>query len=136
MAKMYPMIHVEDINASVAFYRDVLGFTGDDILTDAAGEAMYGDVHWNGADLMFGSAKALSPAARGLLGAGLVLYISDSEVDLDTYCEQVRQRGGQIAEEIADRWWGDRTFSIKDPDGYLLTFAKPVHAFDPSMVPV
>ena len=40
-----------------------------------------------------------------------------------------------IAEEITDQFWGDRTFSVRDPNGYVLMFARNVHAFDPAKMP-
>jgi uncharacterized glyoxalase superfamily protein PhnB len=34
----------------------------------------------------------------------------------------VQGKGITITEELKTEYWGDRVFSIKDPDGYYLTF--------------
>ena len=35
-----------------------------------------------------------------------------------------------MIEEITDQFWGDRTFTVEDKDGYLLTFSKHVRDMD------
>ncbi|HUY99838.1 MAG TPA: VOC family protein [Thermomicrobiaceae bacterium] len=132
MATLQPMLHVGDVDASLDFYQDVLGFTVGFTMTDATGRTMHAELDRNGVQLMLGSANEVSDAARSLLGAGLVLYIVDNDEDIDVLYEHVRDRGARVVEEIANRYWGDRTFTLKDTDGYLLTFARNVHAHDPA----
>ena len=54
-----------------------------------------------------------------------MIYIPD-ELNIDTYYNEVKARGVAIKDELADSYWGDRTFSVKDPDGYWLTIATTV----------
>lgn len=135
MATLQPMLHVRDVDASLDFYQDVLGFTVGFTMTDTTGKTVHAEMGRNGVQLMLGSASEVSEAARSLLGAGLVLYITDNDEDIDALYEHVRDRGARIIEAIGNRYWGDRTFTLKDSDGYLLTFARNVHAFDPAGVP-
>ncbi len=135
MATLQPILQVADVDAATAFYRDVLGFSVDLTVPDGSGKTMHAELSRNGAALMFEPATGLSEAARSLLGAVLTLYITDNDVDIDAFCEQVRAAGARIAEPIQDQFWGDRTFTVRDPDGYHLTFAKNVRPFDPALMP-
>ncbi len=135
MATLQPILQVADVDASIAFYRDVLGFSVDLAVPDESGKTVHAELSRNGAALMFAPASSLSEAARSLLGAGVTLYITDNDVDIDAFYEQVRAAGARIAEPIQDQFWGDRTFTVQDPDGYHLTFAKNVHLSAPSMMP-
>lgn len=135
MATLQPILQVADVDASIAFYRDVLGFSVNLTMPDDSGKIVHAELSCNGAALMFGPATGLSEVARSLLGAGVTLYITDNDGDIDAFYEQVRAAGARIAEPIQDQIWGDRTFTVQDPDGYHLTFAKNVRPFDPSMMP-
>jgi len=42
--------------------------------------------------------------------------------DIDTLCEQVTTRGARIVEPIWDAPWGQRQFSVIDPDDNITTF--------------
>ncbi|HET9014410.1 MAG TPA: VOC family protein [Thermomicrobiaceae bacterium] len=135
MATLQPMLHVRDIDGSLDFYQDVLGFIVGLTVTDASGTTVHAEVERNGVRFMLGSASEVSEAARSLLGAGLVLYITDNDEDIDELFEHARDHGARVVEEPINRYWGDRTFTVRDLDGYLLTFARNVHAHDPAGVP-
>jgi uncharacterized glyoxalase superfamily protein PhnB len=56
-------------------------------------------------------------------GADFMIYIPD-DADLDKHYADVQAKGVKIAAPIEDKYWGDRTYAVHDPDGYRLTFAK------------
>jgi uncharacterized glyoxalase superfamily protein PhnB len=131
VAQIYPLLHVTDIERTVAFYRDMLGFTVLYVGNADDGKVEHGEVEFNGATLMFGRVDAISAPARSMLGAGVVLYIQDNTLDIDAYYESVREHDVKIVEEIADQFWGDRNFAIADPDGYVITIGAKVSEFEP-----
>ncbi|MFQ5839748.1 MAG: VOC family protein [Candidatus Methylomirabilales bacterium] len=45
--------------------------------------------------------------------------------DVDRWCATLRGRGVPICREPADYPWGDREFSVRDPDGHVLIFYGP-----------
>jgi uncharacterized glyoxalase superfamily protein PhnB len=53
-----------------------------------------------------------------------MIYMAEDS-DLDDYYRQVRGKT-TIDCEIADQYWGDRTFTTHNLGGYVLTFAKTV----------
>jgi uncharacterized glyoxalase superfamily protein PhnB len=63
---------------------------------------------------------------------GVYFYVS-LDSGIDEYFERVKAAGVQIIEEIGDRFWGDRTFTVADPDGYVLQFSQHVRDFPSDM---
>lgn len=115
-----PSITVDDLQASLAFYRDVLGFTvkeewkdGDEVRGAAlvAGEAhfMIGQDDW---------AKGRDRAK----GEALRFWFTTSR-PADEVAADIKSRGGALASEPEDMPWGGRAFSVVDPDGFQITFA-------------
>jgi len=56
------------------------------------------------------------------------LYV-EMKKGLDKYFSRCNKKGVPIIHEVEEQPWGDRTFSIKDPFGFLLTFAQPIENF-------
>lgn len=130
LKSLTPILWVRSIEHSVDFYKKKLGFDLQFAMTGDGGKMLHASVVNGDVTLMIGSKEDGSP-----LGGGAELYINLESVD--GYYERVRREGAPITEAIADQYWGDRTFSVTDPDGYVLTFAQTVRAFDPERdVPV
>lgn len=115
---------VNDIEASVAWYRDVLGFT--------VKERWEQDGKFLGAEMVCGAVTfnlgqddwKLGPDRKK--GQGVRLFVTTGP-DIDALAEQVKTRGAALEHEPKDEW-GVRAFSVIDPDGYKLTFMTPLHA--------
>ncbi|HET9227365.1 MAG TPA: VOC family protein [Thermoanaerobaculia bacterium] len=114
-----PMITVTDLQASLAWYRDVLGF----ILAE---EYKQGD-QVVGVRLMAGAVQLLltqDDFAKGRdrkKGIGLRLYCTTAQ-DVDQLAAAIKERGGQLAQEPTDQPWGARDFAVVDPDGFNVSF--------------
>lgn len=113
-----PSLTASDLEASLGFYRDVLGF----VVVETYEE---GDT-FRGAKLKAGSVHLYlgqDDFAKGrdrLKGAGIRLWCETAQ-DLDELAANIRQRGGELAEPITERSWG-RDFAVVDPDGFKLSF--------------
>lgn len=119
----FPTLAVRDLERSVAWYRDELGF---EVVFQMPGPSGRSLVHlrWaKYADLM------LRPGAvDGARGAGVTLSYR-VEGDIDALAERAAASGARILAAIADRPWNARDFTVADPDGYALTFTKgPINA--------
>jgi len=67
----------------------------------------------------------------GRLGAATVLIgVSDLD-DVDALCERARSAGAQISEEPADQPYGERRFSVIDPEGHSWHFSQPIAGVEP-----
>ena len=150
MANVSPLLAVDDIGRSMDYYERVLKFKkgltlpeGTDIAHSAdGGGLMHGEVHLaHDIQVMFSPAQggegplAEKLATGGPRGVGVILYLNLGDTDIDQYYQDVRQAGATFIEPIQDQFWGDRTFTIEDPDGYILTFAKHVRDVDFSKMP-
>ncbi|MGH2587560.1 MAG: VOC family protein [Dehalococcoidia bacterium] len=129
MQTVIPMLHVSSIEQSVDFYKEKLGFDLEFAMNGDGGKMLHASVSNGDVKLMIGYPDG---EARPL-GGGAELYIMTDAVD--AYHARVRDAGTALSKEITDEWWGDRLFTVTDPDGYVLTFAQTVREFDPSRIP-
>ena len=113
-----PMFAVRDPQASIAWFEK-LGFESLGAATTPDGSVMH-------AELARGPARVMLGPAQGEVGApGLELYIK-LEDGIDDYYRSVTAAGVAIAEELRDQFWGDRSFTVRHPDGYRIMFAQTV----------
>jgi len=125
MSKLSVTLAVKDMEKSIAFYTQTLGFENTFKMADPDGNLVHAELEWKNIHLMIGPTTWLSEELIACRGAGVGLYILVGEVDdIDQYYAMVKGKGANMVEDITDQFWGDRSFSLKDPDGYQLTFAK------------
>ena len=119
-----PSYTVNDIQKSLAFYRDALGFT--------VRQRWEENGQLQGVELVAGTVVfwlAQDDWKKGrdrVKGQGFRLYCSTSQ-DIDALAARVRAAAGPIGavivEEPKDEEWSGRTFGVRDPDGFTITFA-------------
>ncbi len=115
-----PSLTVNDLQASIAWYRDVVGFMVEETWEHEGKVA--------GASLKGGNVYinlSQDDWAKGrdrVKGEGFRLYLSTGQ-DIDEIAAAIKARGGRLASEPTDQPWGPRTFNLVDPDGYKLTIS-------------
>jgi catechol 2,3-dioxygenase-like lactoylglutathione lyase family enzyme len=115
-----PSFTVNDIQKSLAFYRDVLGFT--------VGERWERDGALAGVELVAGSVlfwigqDDWKKGRDRVKGQGFRMHCRTLQ-DIDALAQRVRARGGTLLEEPKDQSWGGRACAVVDPDGFAITFA-------------
>jgi uncharacterized glyoxalase superfamily protein PhnB len=115
-----PSLTVKDVQASIAWYRDIVGFVVKEEW-EHEGKVL-------GATLVAGSAQLLigqDDGAKGwdrVKGEGFRLYLNTAQ-GVDEVANNIKARGGTLATEPADMPWGGRAFSLVDPDGFQLTIS-------------
>jgi uncharacterized glyoxalase superfamily protein PhnB len=116
-----PSFTATDLQRSMAFYRDVLGFViGDEWREN--GELAGCEIHAGAVTLMLGQDDFAKGRDR-LKGVGARLWCHTAQ-DLDRVAADIKARGGVLDQEPQDMPWGDRVFMITDPDGFKLTFVQ------------
>ena len=111
------VIAVPDLEASAAFYRDVLGFavrTPDDpgwrVYTCGACTIMAGECP-----------DAIPPAELGDHSYFAYLEVAD----VNAYYESVRAAGARVCKPIRDEPWGMREFGLVTADGHRIMVGAP-----------
>jgi uncharacterized glyoxalase superfamily protein PhnB len=118
LRRITPGLTVGDLQKSIAWYRDVVGFT--------LGEVWEREGKVVGAELKAGSTFLVLSQddwAKGrnrVKGEGCRFYLYTAQ-DVDDMAAAIRARGGTLATEPMTQSWGTRTFSLVDPDGFKLT---------------
>jgi len=107
-----PVLHVVDVNATAAYYRDRLGFTWD------FGDEEY-SVVWRD-----NAAIHLSRSGRRPSVAGIHLF--HWVRDVDAYYREIKARGVEVLEEPTDRPYHLREFTVRDPNGIEIVFSQEV----------
>jgi uncharacterized glyoxalase superfamily protein PhnB len=120
-----PILAVKNYDASLKFYTDKLGFVSTLTMQGREGPNTFGFV--NNGEVQIGLSQDSSDLTGRGNGVTLMLY-PPAGFDIDSYYNQVKSAGIPITEELKTELWGDRLFSIKDLDGYYLTFCKTVAA--------
>jgi lactoylglutathione lyase len=105
-----------DLNATVRFYVDLLGFT---LVTDRRGDeqpylALERDAVRIGAAARPGEGSPNQ--RRPPTGVEIVLEVDYLHAERD----RIRHAGWPIEEDIVRRPWGLQDFRVTDPDGYYL----------------
>ena len=111
---------VKDLDKSLAWYRDVVGFEVD--------RKHEREGRLRAVSLRAGDVRILinqDDGAKGwdrAKGEGFSLQIT-TEHNVDEIAKSIRQRGGTLESEPADMPWGARIFRLRDPDGFKLTIS-------------
>jgi len=128
--KLLPLLYVSDVEQSVSFYRDKLGFEFKGWWDD--------DTHQYVPEL-----PAKVPVFAELKAGDLIIHLHLIEegksiqtgstafhlevIDVDQYHNEVVARGLN-AEAPQDMPWGWRQFYVTDPDGHEWSFRNPTTA--------
>jgi lactoylglutathione lyase len=124
LKKLTPNLVVSNVEQSVAFYRDVLGFTLTATVPDAS-PYVFAIVQSGGVEVFLnapGPAIAEYPAFAGrAIGGTLTLYI---EVERIKSLYDALKPRVPIVTPLEAKFYGVTEFVIQDPDGYLITFGE------------
>lgn len=117
---MQPVLAVPDVNETVAYYRDMLGFHVDFVHGDPPVHARVC------ADPTYSSPTVhirFEPLESGALQNSSVYLWLHVGANLDRLFQVYRDRGVKIVQEPEDRPWGLRQFIVEDCNGYLISFS-------------
>jgi uncharacterized glyoxalase superfamily protein PhnB len=115
-----PVIATADVQSSVDYYVNVLGFEEHFIYGDPP---VYAGVQRDGALIYITHDPKFAATLRdNALHPDVFLWVED----VDKVFAEHRQRGAKVVEEIADRPWDARQYVLEDPNGYYLKIAEPI----------
>lgn len=121
----YVIRYVRDLEASVAFYRDVIGldfkFSEHGYAEFDAGEVKFGLYERGRLQELIGEEPE-----QGIEGEILVPV-----EDVGAEVTRLRAAGVEVMTGPIDRPWGHRTLHVRDPDGYVIELAQEIERTRP-----
>ena len=115
-----PTLTVNDLEKSLQFYVEGLGF---DVMerTESDGEVVFVALQAGDASLGLGRDDFAKGRDR-IKGVGMRLWIS-TEQDIVALANRAKGAGLTLDGEPEPLPWGPLAFSVKDPDGFAITFS-------------
>jgi uncharacterized glyoxalase superfamily protein PhnB len=112
-----PALTVDDINRSLIFYTDVLGFFVSDRFTDKSG-VLQGVMLKAGACGLNLSQDDWSKGRDRRKGQGISLWLHTVQ-DVEALAKRITAAGGRPEGPTREEW-GGRSLTVDDPDGFRL----------------
>jgi uncharacterized glyoxalase superfamily protein PhnB len=120
-----PNLVVSNLDRSLTFYRDVLGFS---VVTTVPDQPPYAFA-WMQRDtvnvFLNTEASAQLTTSSGTNTLFITLEATDRASGVDALFASVGDRA-PVLMPLTDQFYGMREFTIKDPDGYIVTFAQRI----------
>jgi lactoylglutathione lyase len=119
---------VKDLEKSLAWYRDVMGFSVDQ-KHEREGKLMAVSLKAGDVRILIGQDNGAKGWDR-IKGQGFSLQITTDQ-DIDELAGRIKGLGVSLETEPIDMPWGVRVFRVCDPDGFKFTIssvAPPRHS--------
>src|SRR6185437_16419108 len=124
------MLTVADIPAAVNFYQKSFGLSKRGIMSGPDGKPMHAELTLRGTTLMLGPENEAmgrrSAKNVGASPASLYIYVEN----VDKVVDKATKLGATSQGPVMDMFWGDRSGTVVDPDGY--TWMVGTHKAEPS----
>jgi len=123
-SSLTPNLIVADVERSIAFYRDVLGFTLEQTVPDTL-PYVFAIVRSGPVEVYLNAPAAAGeeyPSLKGRpIGGSLTLFVRITGIR--AAYETLKTRV-PIEMPLEKKWYGVTEFACTDPDGYVITFAE------------
>lgn len=118
MSEVAPGFTANDLEKSLAWYRDVLGFVVEE-RWEQEGKLTGVQLRAGNVTFMVGQDDWKKGRDRKK-GEGFRMYCTTAQ-DVDVLAKGIVARGGKLDQEPRDQPWGTRDFALTDPDGFKIT---------------
>jgi len=116
-----PSFTVNDLEKSLGWYKDVLGFAVEETWKNDDGKIMGISLKAGNVSFMIGQDDWKKGRDRKK-GDGFRLYC-ETKKSVDDLARQIESKGGRLDSPPTDQPWGVRDISLTDPDGFKITIA-------------
>lgn len=117
-----PSFTVNNLEKSLAWYRDVLGFGVEELWKNDEGEVMGVSLKAGDVSFMIGQDDWKKGRDRKK-GEGFRIYC-ETQKNVDDLAKRIESKGGRLDSGPTDQSWGVRDISLTDPDGFKITIAR------------
>jgi len=115
-----PSFTVNDLDRSLGWYRDVLGFDVEETWKDE-GKVIGVSLKAGDVSFMIGQDDWKKGRDRKK-GEGFRVFCTTKK-SVDDIAKRIESKGGTLDQRPTDQAWGARTISVTDPDGFKITIA-------------
>lgn len=116
--RLTPMLWTEDLQASIVFYTQILGFT----CAEFNEEWQWAALHLDAIELMLAKPNQHTPYDKICFTGSFYIEVDDVE----TLWHHLKNKV-TIVYELETFDWGMKEFAIKDTNGYMLQFGQNIH---------
>ncbi len=127
LERLTPNLMVEDISQTINYYHGVLAFDTVDTVPESGDELVWARMKKGDVEIMFQEEDNLKnelPEIRHeKIGGGTTLFIQMSGIQ--EYYDYLYS-SADIVVQLKETFYGMKEFTIRDINGYYLTFAEPI----------
>jgi uncharacterized glyoxalase superfamily protein PhnB len=124
LRKLTPNLIVSDVARSLAFYRDILDFSVEATVPEAA-PFVFASVQSGPVEVFLNAPEPVAAEYPTLsnrpIGGTLTLFIE--VVDIQRVYTSLKS-SVKVVMPLEKKWYGVTEFGFEDPDGYVITFAE------------
>ena len=120
---MQPVLGVRDMQETLAYYRDLLGFHIDFVAGEPPAHARVCTRAEYEPPTVFIRFEPLAPGTPPNPSVWLWLHVG---AEIDELFRKYSARGVKVVEEPVNRSWGLRQFVVEDCNGYLIAFSAEI----------
>jgi len=119
--RVTPYLLYHDCDAAIEFLTNALGFTERVKMPGQDGKTNHAELDLEGGVIMLGNPGEDFKNPNELGGRTQLTYIYVD--DVDAHYERAKAAGADIQREPEDQFYGDRSYSLQDPEGHSWSFA-------------
>lgn len=122
--RVVPYLYYEDVASMLDWLAKAFGLVEHLRYADDDGSVSHAEMRTSDGVFMLGDPGESyeSPKQHGHLHSSLVVYVDD----VDDHCTRAKNAGAEIIAEPADKPYGDRMYSVKDPEGHRWDFCQHI----------
>jgi uncharacterized glyoxalase superfamily protein PhnB len=117
----------KDPMAALAWLEKAFGFERVMLITDNDGNLAHSEMRFGDGLIMIGTEwtdYVASPASTGgRVTQSIHVHLADG---IDAHCERAKAAGAVIVRALENQFYGDRTYSARDPEGHVWSFGQSV----------
>jgi uncharacterized glyoxalase superfamily protein PhnB len=118
-------VYYKDPVAALDWLEKAFGFQRTMVITDKDGNVVHSEMNFGDGQIMVGAQwtdYVASPASTGGRNTQSIhVHLADG---IDAHCERAKAAGAVIVRALEDQFYGDRTYSVRDPEGHVWSFGQ------------
>lgn len=129
--RVIPYLAYADAPAAIEYLCDAYGFEAGTQMDMGNGVLGHAELHLQDNVVFLATAfdemGLASPRSLSAVHGQVMVYVDD----VDDHYEHARAAGAEIVEEIADQFYGDRSYRTVDPEGHQWIFTQHIRDVTP-----